>query len=126
MLHPMTPEPRPAKVPAAHGTEGTSPPVSDGAGTQLSSAPGGKADVSSVAMHRGLLAMGGVAQPAPFESDPTLPNGGRSDAEIMLQVKAGDDSAFEYLVQKYRRPMVNFMYRMAPNAAGAEAPARGG
>ena len=69
---------------------------------------------------RGLLAMGGVAQPAPFESDPSLPNGGRSDAEIMLQVKAGDDSAFEYLVQKYRRPMVSFMFRMAHSNAAAE------
>jgi len=38
----------------------------------------------------------------------------------MLRVKAGDDSAFEYLVQKYRRPMLNFMYRMAHNAAVAE------
>jgi RNA polymerase sigma-70 factor (ECF subfamily) len=38
----------------------------------------------------------------------------------MLRVKAGDDSAFDYLVQKYRRPIVNFMYRMARNAAGAE------
>jgi RNA polymerase sigma-70 factor (ECF subfamily) len=38
----------------------------------------------------------------------------------MLQVKAGDDSAFEYLVQKYRRPMVNFMFRMAHNNAAAE------
>jgi RNA polymerase sigma-70 factor (ECF subfamily) len=35
-------------------------------------------------------------------------------------VKAGDDSAFEYLVQKYRRPMVNFMFRMAHNNAAAE------
>jgi len=35
-------------------------------------------------------------------------------------VKAGDDSAFAYLVQKYRRPMVSFMYRMAHNAAAAE------
>ena len=43
-----------------------------------------------------------------------------SDAQIMLQVKAGDDSAFEYLVQKYRRPMVNFMFRMAHNNAAAE------
>jgi len=43
-----------------------------------------------------------------------------SDAEVMLRVKAGDDSAFEYLVQKYRRPMLNFMYRMAHNAAVAE------
>ena len=71
-------------------------------------------------MDRGLLAMAGMTQPAPFETNATLPDGGRSDAEIMLQVKAGDDSAFEYLVQKYRRPMVSFMFRMAHNNAAAE------
>ena len=43
-----------------------------------------------------------------------------SDAEIMLRVKAGDQPAFDYLVQKYRRSMVSFMYRMARNAAAAE------
>jgi RNA polymerase sigma-70 factor, ECF subfamily len=43
-----------------------------------------------------------------------------SDAEIMLRVKAGDQSAFDYLVQKYRRPLVSFMYRMAHNTATAE------
>jgi len=43
-----------------------------------------------------------------------------SDAEVMLRVKAGDDSAFEYLVQKYRRPMISFMYRMTRNQAVAE------
>jgi RNA polymerase sigma-70 factor, ECF subfamily len=43
-----------------------------------------------------------------------------SDAEIMLRAKAGDTSAFDYLVQKYRRPMVSFMYRMARNSAAAE------
>ena len=43
-----------------------------------------------------------------------------TDADIMLRAKAGDQSAFEYLVQKYRRPMVSFMYRMARNAAAAE------
>ena len=42
------------------------------------------------------------------------------DADIMLRVRAGDQSAFEYLVQKYRRPMVSFMYRMARNSAVAE------
>src|SRR5207244_3484525 len=40
--------------------------------------------------------------------------------QVMLKVKAGDDSAFDYLVQKYRRPMMSFMYRMAHNAAAAE------
>ena len=43
-----------------------------------------------------------------------------SDAEVMLRVKAGDQSAFDYLVQKYRRPLVSFMYRMARNSAAAE------
>ena len=42
------------------------------------------------------------------------------DAQIMLRVKAGDQSAFDYLVQKYRRPIVSFMYRMARNASAAE------
>ena len=45
---------------------------------------------------------------------------GLTDAEMMLRVKAGDDSAFDYLVQKYRRAMINFMYRMAHNSAAAE------
>ena len=45
---------------------------------------------------------------------------GSSDAQVMLRVKAGDQSAFDYLVQKYRRPLVSFMYRMARNAAAAE------
>jgi RNA polymerase sigma-70 factor (ECF subfamily) len=42
------------------------------------------------------------------------------DAQVMLRVKAGDQSAFDYLVQKYRRPLVSFMYRMARNSAAAE------
>lgn len=45
---------------------------------------------------------------------------GASDAEVMLRVKAGDQPAFDYLVQKYRRPLVSFMYRMARNTAVAE------
>ncbi len=45
---------------------------------------------------------------------------GYTDAEVMLRVKTGDQPAFEYLVQKYRRPLVSFMYRMARNAAVAE------
>lgn len=43
-----------------------------------------------------------------------------TDAEVMLRVKAGDESAFDFLVQKYRRPLVSFMYRMARNSAAAE------
>ena len=43
-----------------------------------------------------------------------------SDAEVMLRCGAGDDAAFNYLVEKYRRPIVSFMYRMAHNQAVAE------
>src|SRR2546425_11124117 len=116
----MPTEPRPSKVPAAHCTEGTSGPGSGAAGTQLSPSTRVESDVSSIAMDRGLLAMAGVPKQAAVEADAGSSGEGRTDAEIMLQVKAGDDSAFAYLVQKYRRPMVNFMYRMAHNAAGAE------
>jgi RNA polymerase sigma-70 factor, ECF subfamily len=71
-------------------------------------------------MDRGLLTMAAGTQRVPFEADTALPDGGRSDADIMLKVKAGDDSAFEYLVQKYRRPMVSFMFRTAHSNAAAE------
>ena len=43
-----------------------------------------------------------------------------SDAEVMLRVAAGDDSAFDYLVEKFRRPLVSFMYRMTHNQSVAE------
>lgn len=43
-----------------------------------------------------------------------------SDAEVMLRAGTGDDSAFEYLVDKFRRPIVSFMYRMTHNQAIAE------
>ena len=71
-------------------------------------------------MDRGLLALGGGGSQSHAEAGVSLPGNGSSDAEVMLQVKAGSDLAFEYLVQKYRRPMVSFMYRMARNTAVAE------
>jgi len=45
---------------------------------------------------------------------------GLDDAQVMLRVKDGDDAGFEYLVTKFRRPMMAFMYRMAHNSAVAE------
>lgn len=79
--------------------------------TQLSVPDGVDTGVSSVALDRGLLA---VASQLPATAD------ANDDAQVMLRVKAGDDSAFDYLVQKYRRAMISFMYRMTHNAAVAE------
>ncbi len=116
----MAIEPKPAKVSVGSSAEGTSGPVPGPAEAQLLPSEGVQSSVSSVAMDRGLLALGGVPAETPAGEDTALPGNELSDAEVMLRVKAGDDSAFEYLVQKYRRPMVNFMYRMAHNAAAAE------
>lgn len=43
-----------------------------------------------------------------------------SDAEIMLRVREGDDVGFNFLIEKYRKPIINFMYRMVHNQAVAE------
>lgn len=71
-------------------------------------------------MDRGLLAMTGTPTHPQLQTEAASFAAGPSDAEVMLRVKAGDQSAFEYLVQKYRRPMVTFMYRMARNTTVAE------
>jgi RNA polymerase sigma-70 factor (ECF subfamily) len=42
------------------------------------------------------------------------------DSQIMLELRAGNMSGFDFLIQKYRRPIVNFMYRMVHNQAVAE------
>jgi RNA polymerase sigma-70 factor, ECF subfamily len=102
----------PFEPPLPASAAGTSETSGDSDPAQLSSQPGVHSDVSSVAIDRGLLSMASVVPPGG--------SGGLTDADVMLRVKAGDESAFDYLVQKYRRPMVNFMYRMAHNAAAAE------
>lgn len=43
-----------------------------------------------------------------------------SDAEIMLRVRDGDDAGFGMLIEKYRSPIVHFMFRMVHNQAVAE------
>ena len=42
------------------------------------------------------------------------------DAAIMLELRAGNMAGFDFLLQKYRRPIVHFMYRMVHNQAVAE------
>jgi RNA polymerase sigma-70 factor, ECF subfamily len=105
--------PQSAVTPSAAGASGD---LGEDKEAQLSEPDGVQSDVGTAAMDRGVLmaAMGSSAGVSP-----TLA-GTETDAEIMLRVKAGDQSAFDYLVQKYRRPLVSFMYRMARNAAAAE------
>jgi len=43
-----------------------------------------------------------------------------TDAEIMLELRAGNMAAFDVLLAKYRKPIVHFMFRMVHNQAVAE------
>ena len=42
------------------------------------------------------------------------------DAALMLRVKQGDMAAFEDLVEKYRQPVMNLIFRTLPDATEAE------
>ena len=118
MAFPKDPR-RPSVTPSSQGTSAAPP---DGQDMQLSAPSGVDTDVSSLAIDGEILAMGSIGQQPTVQATTPLPGTavGLSDAEIMLRVKAGDESAFEFLVQKYRRAMVSFMYRMSHNAAAAE------
>jgi RNA polymerase sigma-70 factor, ECF subfamily len=129
-----TPEARPVTG-SRENTSARRPPPDD---PQLSPPNGVSTDVSSVAidggvLDRGLLS-GGIpdrgrpdfvgapspSAPAAMANSASSPNTADSDVEAMLRVKTGDESAFAYLVQKYRRPMVGFMYRLCHNPSTAE------
>ena len=137
----------PEARPATDSRENTStrPPAPEEA--QLSPPNGVSTDVSSVAIDRGLLGgellgrgllgrglpnggaagrglrnFAGTSPSAPDTMAKSIISTGDavSDVDVMLRVKTGDESAFVYLVQKYRRPMVGFMYRMCHNPSTAE------
>ena len=44
----------------------------------------------------------------------------RTDVQLMLDVKAGDEQSFALLLHRYRTPLVNFLYRMVRNREQAE------
>jgi RNA polymerase sigma-70 factor (ECF subfamily) len=108
----------PETGPVSNSRESTSAPSAEPGEAQLSPADGVSTDVSSIAIDRGLLNYAGTPPTAPVTRADSVE--GSSDADVMLRVKAGDDSAFSYLVQKYRRPLVGFMYRLCHNPATAE------
>jgi RNA polymerase sigma-70 factor, ECF subfamily len=110
-----------------HGYAQHPPDEPDDVGnTQLSSSKGVFSDVSSVALNPGLLGTAAKGKQNTRAGEKRAPNAqpigteGLTDADLMLRVKDGDDSCFEYLVEKYRRPMLGFMYRVTHNTHLAE------
>jgi RNA polymerase sigma-70 factor, ECF subfamily len=125
----MSPFDTPGARPVSNSRENTSEENSGQDGAQLSDPDRVPTDVSTVAINRGLLG-GGVldrgllnlagSSSASSTSQTNANPAEATDADVMLRVKAGDESAFSYLVQKYRRPMIGFMYRLCHNPATAE------
>jgi RNA polymerase sigma-70 factor (ECF subfamily) len=74
-------------------------------------------DMATLVMDSAGLGDGGASRPArPLISD--FDPG--SDAAVMLRVAVGDESGLSYLVEKYHRPMIHFLFRMVQNQAIAE------
>jgi RNA polymerase sigma-70 factor, ECF subfamily len=106
---------------APEGGEIPSPEFEDG--TQPSGPIGVPEDMATMVLDKPALGTSG----SPWQSsrpdtgaglrggfDPT------SDAAVMLRVAAGDESSFNFLVEKYHRPMIHFLFRMVRNQAVAE------
>ena len=73
--------------------------------------------LGSSGIARSTLGAGTASRPDARTSDGLDPAG---DAAIMLRVAAGDEAAFNYLVQRYHRAMIHFLFRMVRNQAVAE------
>lgn len=88
--------------------------------SQLSPAEGVSNDMSSVAIRGAFPASSSAAASQQLRFSDPRAVGALDDAQVMLRVRDGDDAAFDYLVERYRRAMISFMYRMVHNAAIAE------
>src|SRR3984885_13305983 len=116
----MPDETRPLRSTVSSSSGATSGVSSDQDKEQLSLPDGVQSSVSTAAIDRRVLMASLGSRPAGSVQPAMAGAESYTDAEVMLRVKAGDQSAFDYLVQKYRRPLVSFMYRMARNSAAAE------
>src|SRR5216684_82885 len=111
---------RPLRPAVSPSSTGISPVPADHEKEQLSSRHGVRPSVSTATVDRSGLMASVASRPAGTLQPAIVGAESYTDAQVMLRVKAGDQSAFDFLVQKYRRPLVSFMYRMARNTAAAE------
>src|ERR1700683_10948 len=117
----MPDETTPLRPAVSSSSEGSSGDSLEQQTEQLSASGRVRSSVGAAAFDRSVLMRTVDPRPANGLQPAFVGAENFTDAEVMLRVKAGDQSAFDYLVQKYRRPLVSFMYRMARNTAAAEA-----
>jgi RNA polymerase sigma-70 factor (ECF subfamily) len=120
-------KPRPAGPATAPGTGKSVRETAHSA--QPSPANGVPEDMASLVINNPGLNSGrnagmGLAagsQPAPnYGREPASSGVEHTDAEVMLAVAAGDEAGYNYLVGKYHRQIIHFLFRMVHNEAVAE------
>jgi RNA polymerase sigma-70 factor (ECF subfamily) len=100
---------------ALDGAEKAKSGMETGPETQPSVEDGVPVDMATLVLDNSALGAGGASRP-----DPPIGMDLTGDAAIMLRVAAGDGAGFDYLVGKYHRAMIHFLYRMVRNQAVAE------
>jgi RNA polymerase sigma-70 factor (ECF subfamily) len=93
-------------------------PSNDPISAQPSDPDGVSGDMATLVLDNAALGAGLASRP-----DERVDAAGldpASDAAIMLRVAAGDEAGFNYLAQKYHRPIIHFLFRMVRNQAIAE------
>ena len=115
--------PRPARTTHADGSDGEDPNPGDPENVpeieeaaQPHEEDGVMEDMATLAVNPGVLER--VPQPSVAQGSAHFHD--MEDSAIMLELSAGNMAGFDYLIQKYRKPIINFMYRMVRNQAVAE------
>jgi RNA polymerase sigma-70 factor, ECF subfamily len=85
---------------------------------QPSDQDGVREDMATLVLDNPALGRGAALNPAEPRQNYAVDES--SDAAVMLRVAAGDEAGFNYLVRKYHRAMISFLFRMVHNQAVAE------
>jgi RNA polymerase sigma-70 factor (ECF subfamily) len=123
---PAPPASHPPRTETPHRDDASRPPDDDfddekipldfGESTQPHDEDGVMEDMATLAVNPGVLE--GVLPATAAQGSAHFHE--LEDSAIMLELRAGNMAGFDYLIQKYRKPIINFMYRMAHNQAVAE------
>jgi len=113
---------------AAKGNSNAESTQESAHGPQPSSAVGVPEDMATLVLDKSALGAGPAQRPD-SRPNPGLGEGvgvqnaaldPASDAAVMLRVAAGDEAGFNFLVGKYHRAIIHFLFRMVHNEAVAE------
>ena len=98
---------------------GENPGAKTGSSAQPSTPNGVPEDMATLVLDNPALGAGAALRSGGREISAGAPDPS-GDSAIMLRVAAGDEAGFSYLVARYHRPIIHFLFRMVRNQAIAE------